>query len=177
MSDNQLVRFMQEVDGVIATTGVYPMGGSKVKPEDCRNEDAYKHGWNDCASEFTRRICEAEMRAQEGSSADMALLLAADVGWLDDGKLLLNMNDTWAWACADAEEVPADQLPEVARLFRRYGHCGLLYWVTTRRPGLCSEFRDVNRFVDFVRREEELLAREPSSSRRAYMNYAYTLGK
>lgn len=88
----------------------------------------------------------------------------------------LNMNDTWAWACADGEYVPDEDLPEVARLFWQYGHCGILYWVS-ERTGVKSEFHDINRFVEFVRNEELIRADEPSPSKRAYQRHEYTIGK
>lgn len=84
------------------------------------------------------------------------------------GTLIINLNDTFGWACADAEEIPPDAINEVARLFRDWGHAGILYWVSKRRDWERSEFKDINRFIDFVRREEEWKQREPSSSKRAY---------
>jgi hypothetical protein len=89
----------------------------------------------------------------------------------------LNMNDVWEWACADAEHVPDEELPRVAELFWRYGSCGLLYWVSERRQQLKSEFYDINRFIEFVRREEEIRRSEPSQSRRAYLKQQYTIGE
>ena len=63
----------------------------------------------------------------------------------------LNMNDTWAWAWADGEYVPDEELPRVAELFWHYGYCGILYWVSERNEQMRSEFEDINRFIDFVR--------------------------
>jgi hypothetical protein len=68
----------------------------------------------------------------------------------------LDMSDTWAWACADGEMVPDDKLPEVAQLCSEYGYCGLLYWVSEQRNQCRSEFADINRCVEFVRREEAI---------------------
>jgi hypothetical protein len=68
-------------------------------------------------------------------------------------------------------------LPRVAELFWRYGSCGLLYWVSERRQQLKSEFYDINRFIEFVRREEEIRRSEPSQSRRAYLKQQYTIGE
>ena len=88
----------------------------------------------------------------------------------------LNMNDIWGWACADAEYVPDEELPELSRLFWQYGWCGVLYWVSERRQQCTSEFHDVNRFIEFVRQEEAIRAEIPDS-KRAYAARAYTLGK
>lgn len=91
-------------------------------------------------------------------------------------KQTINLNDVWCWACADAEYVPDDELPEVARLFWWYGWCGILYWVSERNNKMKSEFHDINRFIQFVR-EEELIKKEiPDSSKRAYTVKQYTVG-
>lgn len=111
-----------------------------------------------------------------------AFLRAADVFFdadEDDPEEMaqtLNMNDTWAWACADAEYVPDAELPRVAELFWWYGYAGLLFWVSERRGQCKSEFADVNRFIEFVRHEEAIKADEPDSSKRAYLKRSYTIG-
>jgi hypothetical protein len=92
-------------------------------------------------------------------------------------ELLLNMNDVWGWACADAELVTEDELPRLADLHFRYGWCGVLFWVSEKRGGERSEFHDVNRFIDFVKAEEALRVEVPSSSKRAYVKKTYTLGE
>lgn len=112
------------------------------------------------------------------------LLKAADVFYhncdeeLEDwGKpYTLNMNDTWAWATGWGVEVPEADLPEVARLYRSYGYCGVLYWVSEQEGQMRSEFHDINRFVDFVREEERFKARVEGSSKRAYTKHGYVLG-
>lgn len=88
----------------------------------------------------------------------------------------INMNDTFGWALAMGEEVPEECLPEVARLFWNYGFHGLTYWTSKRNDWMKSEFFDVQRGIDFVRREEELRESEPEPSRRAYTKLTYTLG-
>jgi hypothetical protein len=110
-----------------------------------------------------------------------ALLTAADVFFDDDEddvqlRQALNMNDTWAWACADGEHVPDEELPRVAELFWRYGNCGLLYWVSERSNGLRSEFADINRFIEFVRHEEAIRSEVPDSATRAYERRQYVVG-
>lgn len=110
-----------------------------------------------------------------------ALLNAANVFFEDDDmegfEQVLNMNDVWGWACADAQAVPDDKLIEVAELFWRYGWCGILYWVIQQGEWGPSEFLDNNRFIDFVRHEEKLRKEVPDSSTRAYKKLVYTLGK
>lgn len=88
----------------------------------------------------------------------------------------LNMNDVWGWACADGEHVPDEDLPRVAELFRRYGKCGILYWVSERNGRYRSEFHDINRFIDFVREEEAIRTEIPDDSQRAYAKRQYMVG-
>jgi len=90
---------------------------------------------------------------------------------------MLNMNDVWAWACADGEEVPDDELPRLATLFYRYGWCGVLYWVSERNENMRSEFCDNNRHIDFVRHEEAIRKEFPNSNKRAYAKRTYTIGE
>lgn len=90
---------------------------------------------------------------------------------------VLNLNDAFYWACADAEKVPDDELQKLATLFWQYGQCGVYYWVLERRGDKKVEFVDVNRFVEFVRAEEAIRVEEPSSSKRAYLKRQYTIGE
>lgn len=91
-------------------------------------------------------------------------------------KQTLNMNDVWCWACADGEYVSDEELPEVARLYRAYGYCGILYWVSQKNGGMRSEFLDINRFIDFVKHEEDFIKEVPDWDERAYKQMTYTLG-
>ena len=88
----------------------------------------------------------------------------------------LNMNDVWAWASAEGEDVRDDELPELARLFFSYGWAGILYWVSEKNGAMRSEFHDNNRFIDFVKHEEQLRKDVPDSSKRAYTRIRYELG-
>ena len=88
----------------------------------------------------------------------------------------INLNDTWMWACAAAEYVSDEELPEVARLFWHYGWCGILYWASEKNDHCQTEFSDNNRFIEFVRKEEVIRAEEPSSTKRAYMKRRYEIG-
>ena len=95
----------------------------------------------------------------------------------DNDHVMINLNDTWGWACADGEEVPDENLPELAMLFWRYGWCGVLWWVSQQRDGCRSEFADVNRFLDFVAAEEAIRRDIPDSNKRAYAKCQYTIGE
>ena len=92
-------------------------------------------------------------------------------------KQMINLNDVFGWGVADCEKVEDSELVEVAKLFKKYGWCGILYWVSEiKRGGLRSEFLDNNRFIDFVKLEEDLIKQEPDTDKRAYKIYKYTLG-
>lgn len=47
--------------------------------------------------------------------------------------LFLNCNDVFAWACADAEDVSYDELPELFRLYEVNSYCGPTQWVCVKR--------------------------------------------
>lgn len=95
----------------------------------------------------------------------------------EDFKHTINMNDEWCWACAEGLKVPDDKMEEVAKLFWRYGWCGILYWASEQEGQRKSEFYDNNRFIEFVRNEEKLRKEMPNSSDRAYSKIIYTLGE
>lgn len=168
---------VEEVRNIGNDMGIYPQAVKGYNDErDYEQRDGYKNGWNAAILEYGQAITEAAYRAQKSMSDELTMLLAADVGKLAGGKLVLNMSDTWGWATAWAEPVPEDELPRVAELFERYGHCGLYYWVTTKHLGLRSEFHDINRMVDFVAAEEKVIAEEPDSNKRAYKKVSYSIG-
>ena len=86
---------------------------------------------------------------------------------------MLNLNDAFFWGCADGEVVSDDEMPEVARLFLAYGMCGIYYWVCTKRGYESVGFSDINRFVQFVRMEEEICKECPDWNKRAYHTAEY----
>lgn len=100
--------------------------------------------------------------------------------WDDDPKWdqTLNLNDAFCWASSDGEYVEDAELPRVAELFWRYGYTGIEYWVLEeKRGGEIPEFLDVRRQIEFVKNEEAIRKEEPSSSKRAYLQREYTIGK
>lgn len=93
---------------------------------------------------------------------------------------VINLNDTWAWACADCVKPEDSELPEVARLYREYGWCGILYWAAEKQDIKRSEFEDTTRKLEFVRHEEAIrkeFENETTSSKLAYAKRIYTLGE
>lgn len=110
------------------------------------------------------------------------LLKAADLVFgaddeVDDWERTLNMNDVWGWATSWCETIPEESLPEVGRLVRCYGYCGVLYWVSEQHDRMRSEFEDINRFVEFVRAEEGIRQEVIGSNTRAYAKRIYTIGE
>ncbi len=167
-----LVLEMYDVGGEM---GIYPAavkGLSKEKDYDQR--DGFKNGWNAAVIEYGSALDAAAERASEGMSDELQMLLGANLGSLRDGVLHLNMNDVWGWACAYSEEVPPEKLEEVSGLYKRWGWAGILYWTSEQNDGMQSEFKDNNRFIEFVRFEEELRTAEPSSDKRAYLDFNNT---
>lgn len=149
-------RIIQELQDVPSNLGVYPKAVHGMNKEESYEErDGFKNGWNACVSDYGKRITSILYSPDVDEGKDLLLLLYADAGWMIDGILYLNMNDTFAWACADAEEVPMDQIKEVARLYRWYGTDGLNYWVSKKRNWEVSEFGDVQKGIKRVRKSEE----------------------
>lgn len=109
----------------------------------------------------------------------LALLNAAEIFLEPDEEVpgrFINLNDAFAWACADAEIVYDADVPRVAELFYNYGWCGILYWCSQRGHGR-SEFLDVRRMIEFVDYEEWLKRNVQSSTERACKRLVYTLGE
>lgn len=88
---------------------------------------------------------------------------------------ILNMNDTFGWALSMGESVPDEKLNEVVELYKKYGWCGLVYWVSEQHNQMKSEFEDINRFINFVKHEENLIKDVPDSNKRAYRKLHYKL--
>lgn len=160
--------------------GIFPQGHlTDQQREDFKNEhnDAYQTGWNDAVLERVLQVGRIVKHAEDGLSDDLTMLLTSDCCFLsDEGELQLNMNDTWGWALAWCPTVPADEVKEVARLFRLYGNAGLMYWHSCKEDNMRSEFHDNNRAIDFVRHEEQYRKEIPDSSKRAYTRIQYTIG-
>jgi hypothetical protein len=134
--------------------GIYPqsvVGGEK--PYEQRTE--YMEGWNDAVTETSRRV-EAvldSLRA-ECDESDLAYLIGTGSFHYNGERLLLNLNDTFHYACADCEVVPPEEYAELKRLMVRYGQCGDTYWAATKR-GYDPEIPRYCKWVEAVRALEE----------------------
>lgn len=163
-----LVREAREIE-----LGVYPQAWQGHYEKRTERME----GWNEAIMQYLHKFDEAVERATKALPDEDFTLLAASGDMTQRGdKLLVNISDTFAWASADAEPVPPEAVAELARLFSDWGRAGLLYWVSKQRGGARSEFKDVNRYIDFVAREEAWKKREPSSSKRAYTDIPDDLG-
>jgi antitoxin HicB len=141
---------MKVVSDVLVTFGVYPQAtidGKGVRTERTQ----WQEGWNGAFKEISKRIYAVEGQLK-GISDELALLLIADVGWLRDGKFILNMNDTFYY-CADAEEANEEEVKEIERLFVNHGYKGITYWVANKR-GYDPEIPRHKKDVEDVRRIE-----------------------
>jgi hypothetical protein len=174
--DTKLV--MKAVSDILLTTGVYPQSSkhknffhhsfpsnvfyyNEGKEKTREERTPWQEGWNEAFNEISKRILEAGKFAEEGISDELALLLVADVGYLQDGKFILNMNDVFYYA-SDAEEVPDEDIKDVAGLFATYGYKGLNYWVSRKR-GFPKDFDKKEKLeeVEEIRRAEEKIAEKP----------------
>ncbi len=176
--ENKFQALVLECQSVGDDFGIYPAAIKRFGDERAYEQrTGFQNGWNAAIMEYGKAFGAAVSRAKQGMNQNLQMLLNADVGSLTgEGDLEINMNDVWGWASADSERVPKDQIEEVARLFFKYGWCGILYWSSERNTGGKSEFHDVNRFIEFVRREEELRKAVTSDSARAYKKLRYELG-
>jgi len=169
MKEIDLKLAVKTVTDVLMTTGVYPQSSSTwdektntIKDTKLRTE--WQEGWNACQWEIFNKINDSLGKLEkEGMSDDLALLLIADVGWMDEGKLILNMNDTFHYA-ADAEEVSDEEVKEIAELFATYGHKGITYWVAKKR-GYDPQVQRYKEQVEEVRRVEEKYKDEKKNCR------------
>lgn len=47
--------------------------------------------------------------------------------------IFVNCNDVWFWACADAEEITLEELPELCRLYMEDSDGGVIKWACQKR--------------------------------------------
>lgn len=114
--------------------GVYPAQVDGV------NRTEREEGWNDALDEVLR-IWDVLVSWRESLSEEsrelVDKLLVKDVIHLShrDGKAViwLLMNDTFGYACADAEDVAVESLPLVARMWETHGYSGLTAFAANQR--------------------------------------------
>ena len=52
---------------------------------------------------------------------------------VDTVSFAVNMNDTFYYACADSEEVGADEIDAVYRAWKMFGYDGVVAWTAIKR--------------------------------------------
>jgi len=131
---NQMRLMIQALRDIPGNMGIYPQACiSHDKEESYEQRDGWKNGWNACVTEYGKRFSEVLQQDFGKYTDDILFLSLSGAGWIKDGKFLLNMNDTFCWACADAEEVPFEELKDAVSLFSNFGYDGLIYWVAEKR--------------------------------------------
>ena len=167
---------LDKIEGVLDHIGIYPAavhGGDHPYNE----RDDYKNGWNAAVMEISGKIANAvDTLREEGIDKHEKVLIDAGILDFDGDEYYINFNDVWAWALSDGETLRKEEIEQVYDLFWRYGWCGVLYWASKRNEDMLSEFHDNNRFIEFVRQEEELKKKVPDSDKRAYTKLKYTVG-
>jgi hypothetical protein len=95
----------------------------------------WKDGWNACVMEHIDIISKALENLQTNYDENFAILSITDLGWYEPEQdvILLNMSDTFHYACADCEPVTHEEAKEVVRLFEKHGVKGVDYWVAEKR--------------------------------------------
>lgn len=121
--------------------GIYPQ--ATLRADGTREErTAWQDGWNAYGMQLTDKWdhlmtwWESLRRDQQDALAE---LLRADGALYFNAKKgaepvpWLLMNDTFAYACADGEDLPLDELPTVLELWRQFKWGGLIAWAAHRR--------------------------------------------
>jgi len=154
---------VKALEDISSTTGIHPMGAlpdEERKQIEKEKSNAYKVGWNNCAIEYAKRTTMVMKKDWGKLNDDVLLLLASGGCMLMGGELVVNVNDTFAWGCADCEEVPEDKISEVANLYRQYGSVGPVYWVSKQRGWMmpCASdgptFKQTKKEIEKIRKEQ-----------------------
>jgi hypothetical protein len=145
-----ILQAIKAVEDVFVMMGIYPKASTDengIRKERTERQD----GWNDCVIKLSEKV-RKQLDSLKDINEDLALLMLADVGWSEEGKLYLNMNDTF-YHGADSEMVEKEEFEAVAILFKKYGYPGLTYWVATKR-GSYPEIAKYKKEVHEIRKKE-----------------------
>lgn len=158
--------------------GIYPKSVHGEGGYEERTE--YMNGWNEAVIKLSEQITNTlDSIRDDENDEDVQLLLNSgyiEYSGVKEGKYYINMNDVWAWALSDGEYINNEnEIKEIAKLFKDYGWCGILYWVSKKNNGMRSEFYDNNRMIEFVENEERIKKEVPDYNERAYHKTSYTI--
>ena len=154
MSDILLA--IKAVEDALDQIGIYPQSVTKnygTDKEETTPRTTWQDGWNACNMEIPDKIYGQLKELRKGVDKNFALLSIIDAGWAEGDKYILNMNDTFHYACADEEEITKEEAEEVVRLFKRHGMKGIDYWVACKR-GYDPEIPHYKEGVEQVRKAE-----------------------
>lgn len=150
-------------EGIIdSLLGFYDIAPAFVKEgEEVIDQIEYHNGYFQGHLDFIERYYNMLDCIKEIGSEGLVKLLELEVGWfhMKSKKFLLNMNDMFAWACADCEEVDEKDYKEVLRLYGKYGHDGLIYWVAEKR-GYDPDGTDSEGHAEIEKKVKEIRLKE-----------------
>lgn len=141
MNELQKAKLQNAIDYASQMTmGIYVQ--TVVAADGTRTERTeWQNGWNAALMSLAktqRRIRDLFKILPEDVALLMLELLDSymlEINVHEDKPIIfyLNMNDTFGYSCADAEEVIVSEIPEVHRLWKKYGHHGLTAWSAIKR--------------------------------------------
>lgn len=110
------------------------LDGVKYSDFSGKSEE-WKNGYKQGSFELKMFILHNIRYFEDCTDSLLIRLIELGVGFWDgsEHKFSLNMNDQFAWGCADCEELNETEYREVLRLFDLYGDDGLIYWVAEKR--------------------------------------------
>jgi hypothetical protein len=139
--------------------GFYPKAVTQNGVTTERSE--YGNGWNDALSERNSRLIAYEewFFALDKKVAEVIRSLVItetlDLGLKkekDSDKFIvrpyLNMNDTFAYSCADAEPVEMNEIDAVASAFEKFGDEGIIAWASVKRKEMPIKPRQTDKFKE-----------------------------
>ncbi len=148
-------KLLHELEAVSGDMGIYPRAVHGLGAErDYEQRDGYKNGWNACVIEYGAAIRAVVHQAGQPWTEPERLFAAVGkyLFWHEKEGWEVFLNDTWHYACADCEPIPAEQYETVAGWFKRFGEAGVLYWVALQR-GYDPEIPRYQNLVEMVRRQ------------------------
>jgi hypothetical protein len=133
---SEILLAIKAVEDALESIGIFPQSVTKnygTDKEETTPRTTWQDGWNACILEHIEKIYNQLEELKKEVNEDFALLSLIDAGWVSGDEFVLNMNDTFHYACADAESVTKEQATEVVRLFKKHGMKGIDYWVACQR--------------------------------------------
>lgn len=126
-------------DTATESVGIYP--ASVHGKNGYKKRNRYQNGWNDAVLKITHNAATISKFLNSLPSQELEYIvtfLLSENLWLrvnkDQVKMLWNMNDTFAYSCADAEEMTIEDLPLVCKMVNSYGiDAGVRAWASWKR--------------------------------------------